>query len=144
MTTMQREVVINATLETVDSIATDVSRWPEWYPGIEQAVPDANYPQVGSVVQVAYKAAGMNFNLTFTVSDYDYLKTIAFDIAGMMTGTTRYTLSQAGSGVKVVGKFDYEVPGGGLGKIADKLVIERMNTQNLENSLKNLKQLIES
>jgi uncharacterized membrane protein len=143
MTTMEHEVIINSTMETVDAVATDVTHWPEWYPGIERAVPDANYPQVGSVVDVKYKAAGVSFNLTFTVSDYDYLNTIAFDITGMMTGNTRFTISQVGNGVRVVGHFDYEVPGGGLGKIADKLVVERMNNQNLENSLKNLKRVIE-
>jgi hypothetical protein len=35
------------------------------------------------------------------------------------------------------------VPGGGLGKIADKLVIERMNADNLEKSLANMKAILE-
>jgi hypothetical protein len=35
------------------------------------------------------------------------------------------------------------MPGGGLGKIADKLVVERMNTSNLEKSLENLKAYFE-
>jgi hypothetical protein len=35
------------------------------------------------------------------------------------------------------------MPGGGLGKIADKFVVERMNISNLEKSLENLKTLVE-
>jgi hypothetical protein len=40
--------------------------------------------------------------------------------------------------------MDYEASGGGLGAIADKLVLERMNSSQLEESLKNLKQLAEN
>jgi hypothetical protein len=34
------------------------------------------------------------------------------------------------------------MPGGALGKIVDKLVVERMNARNLEASLENLKALV--
>jgi carbon monoxide dehydrogenase subunit G len=140
---MERSVLINASPETIDAFALDVRGWPNWYPGVEHAEPDANYPNVGSVVKVVYKAAGMNFNMTFTVSDYEYLNTVAYDIDGMMTGMTRYTLTPQGNGTLVTGQFEYEVPGGGLGKMLDKLLLERMNSQNLEASLNNMKAAIE-
>ena len=39
--------------------------------------------------------------------------------------------------------FEYEMPGGGVGKLVDRLLAERMNAQNLEKSLENLKALAE-
>jgi len=35
------------------------------------------------------------------------------------------------------------MPGAALGKVLDKLVVERMNAKNLEKSLSNLKSLVE-
>ncbi len=39
--------------------------------------------------------------------------------------------------------MDYTVPGSVLGKIADKLVIERRNAEDMEKTLQNLKKLCE-
>lgn len=36
------------------------------------------------------------------------------------------------------------MPGGGLGQALNRLVVEKMNTENLEKSLSNLKALVES
>jgi hypothetical protein len=36
------------------------------------------------------------------------------------------------------------VPGGGLGKLFDKLVLGRMNAENLEKALENMKERIEA
>ena len=49
-----------------------------------------------------------------------------------------------GQGTRVTMRFEYEMPGGGVGKLFDRLVVERMNAQNLERSLENLKRLLES
>ena len=40
-------------------------------------------------------------------------------------------------------KIEYQMPGGGVGKIVDRLFVEKMNVKNLEDSLKNLKALVE-
>jgi uncharacterized membrane protein len=52
-------------------------------------------------------------------------------------------LTAEGDSTRVDLTFDYEMPGGGLGKIADKLVVERTNDKNAETSLANLKALAE-
>lgn len=62
----------------------------------------------------------------------------------MVSGTNRWDLAQEGAGTKVTLTIDYEMAGGGLGKIADKLVVERMNDKNAAASLENLKSAVES
>lgn len=143
MTVLERSTLIRASLEAINDIAMDCGRWPEWYPGVQEATPDDVYPQVGGKISIAYRASGLSFTLTFTLVDYAFGKTVAYDIAGMMTGNTRYILEPQADGVKMTARFDYTVPGGGLGKIADKLVIERMNAENLEKSLANMKAILE-
>jgi uncharacterized membrane protein len=61
----------------------------------------------------------------------------------MITGTNRMAFEPEGEGTRVTLGFEYEMPGGGVGKLVDRLVIERMNAQNLEKSLENLKALVE-
>jgi uncharacterized membrane protein len=144
MASVEHSVVINSSPENIDAFTMNPSQLHEWYVGVQEAQPDANYPKVGGAMQVVYKAAGVTFHLTFTVVEYEYLKGVAYKIDGMMTGLSRFTLTPEKGGTRVVGKFDYEVPGGSLGKVLDKLVVEKMNSENLDKSLKNLKQIMES
>jgi carbon monoxide dehydrogenase subunit G len=144
MTTLERSIVINAPADAVDAFTSDAARWPEWYPGVEQAESDGTYPQVGGVVKVVYKAAGTTFNMTFTSAEYTPGRGIAQQMAGMFTGTSRFTLEPEGDSTRVTYGFEYEMPGGGVGKIIDKLLVERMNAENLEKSLKNLKAMLEA
>lgn len=143
MTVLERNTLIHASLEAIDNLAMDCARWPEWYPGVQEANPDNVFPQVGGRISIAYKTAGIGFNLTFTLVDYAFGELVSYDIEGMMTGNTRYILQPQADGVLMTARFDYQVPGGGLGKIADKLVIERMNADNLEKSLANMKAILE-
>ena len=62
----------------------------------------------------------------------------------MITGTNRWDMAQEGNGTKVTLTIDYEMAGGGLGKIADKLIVERMNDKNAATSLENLKAIVET
>jgi hypothetical protein len=39
--------------------------------------------------------------------------------------------------------YDYQIPGRGVGKIIDRLYVEKMMVKDLETSLKNLKALVE-
>jgi carbon monoxide dehydrogenase subunit G len=64
-------------------------------------------------------------------------------MAGMITGTNQWETVQEGSGTRVTVTINYEMAGGGLGKIADKLIVERMNDKNTATSLENLKAIVE-
>lgn len=143
MTTVERSVFINATSEGIDAVSLDPWRLPEWYAGIEHVEPDGVFPQPGGAVKMAYKSAGITFNLTMTTLEHVVGEYILYQLSGMIAGSTRWTHTPEGSGTRVTAVFDYEMPGGGLGQIADRLFVERMNTENLEKSLQNLKALVE-
>lgn len=143
MATLERSVFINAPLDDIDVYTLDASRWPEWYVGIEQAAPDGVFPDPGGVVQVVYRAAGVNFNLTMTSTEHIVGESLTIQMEGMITGMNRWLYAAEGDGTWVTSIFEYEIPGGGLGQALDKLVLERMNTEYLESSLSNLKALVE-
>ena len=144
MTTLERSTLINAPEEAIEAITDDARRLPEWYAGIEQATPDDLFPEPGGKVELVYKAAGVTFNLTQTSVERVPGQVGVNRMEGMIAGTNRMTFTPEGEGTRVTMRFEYEMPGGGVGKLFDRLVVERMNAQNLERSLENLKGLLES
>jgi hypothetical protein len=143
MTTLERDIFINASAEDIESITDDAGRLAEWYAGIEKAEPDDVFPEPGGKVELVYKAAGITFNLTQTSVERVVGQSGVNKMEGMITGTNRMTFAPEGDGTRVTMSFEYEMPGGGIGKVVDRLVAERMNAQNLEKSLENLKALAE-
>jgi uncharacterized membrane protein len=62
---------------------------------------------------------------------------------GMLSGQARWELTPEGEGTHLTTTFDYALPGGVFGKIADALVVKRMNGKSLEEALQNFKRLVE-
>jgi hypothetical protein len=143
MTTLERSILINAPSEAIDAITMDGNRLPEWYAGVAEAQPDAIYPQPGGAVDTVYKAAGINFKMKIICEELVQGQKQTLKLEGMITGTNYWTYTPEGEGIRVACKFEYEIPGGGVGKAFDKLIVERMNADNLKKSLTNLKALVE-
>ena len=143
MTILEQSTIIKASPDEVESVSTMPSNVPKWYAGIESIDPDTTYPEVGGTAKVVYKSAGAKFNLTVTVTEREPNRVFVQKMDGMITGSYRTLYEPQGDATKVTMAFDYEMPGGSIGKLLDKLLVERMNAKNLETSLKQLKALIE-
>ncbi|MCP5099576.1 MAG: SRPBCC family protein [Chloroflexi bacterium] len=144
-TSVERSVIIRANPEEINAVALDGNRLSEWYTGIESSNPDNQYPMLGGAVDVVYKAAGINFNLKMTAVEYVDGELFSLQLDGMIKGKTRWELAPRGpQRTKLNCIFEYEIPGGGLGKAINNLVIEKMNIENLDKSLDKLKVLVEA
>jgi uncharacterized membrane protein len=143
MARIEKSVVIDADTAAIDEYAINAITWPQWFAGVEAVQPDGVFPEQGGKLKVTYKAAGMAFDVVMTTREIVHGDHIIFDMEGMINGSQHWQYTAAGSGTNVMCTFDYDVAGGGLGAIADKLVVERMNTGNIENSLANLKRIVE-
>ena len=143
MAKIERSILINASGDRIDEITRDGKRLTEWYTGIEKSEPDDVYPNPGGKVVMTYKSGGVKFDLTQTVLERTEGQSAKYKMEGMITGTNHWVFTPEREGTRVKATFDYGMPGGVLGKLADKLVVERMNIENLEKSLENLKKLVE-
>ena len=143
MAKVGRSILINASGDQIDVITRDGKRLAEWYAGVEKAEPDAAYPNPGGKIVMTYKSGGAKFDITQTVLERTEGQGAKYKMEGMITGTNSWVFTPEGGGTLVKATFDYEMPGGVLGKLADKMIVERMNTENLEKSLENLKKLVE-
>jgi coenzyme Q-binding protein COQ10 len=129
--------------ELFDFGVNNPDRLPEWFEGVESLQHDADYPALGSTFDANYKSASINFTLSGTVVQSERGRVYAVEYNGMAKGIQTWTYHAEGSGTHLTLHFDYEMIGGGAGKILDKLVVERQNSKNFEQSLKNLKALAE-
>src|SRR5437763_13102031 len=143
MAIVQRNVQIKASPQESMALLSDASRWPEWYPGMTEIDYAAPFPEQRGKVAFKVKSAGMSMPLTETVLDYQPDKLQLLQMEGMLSGRARWELTPEGDGTRLTTTFDYTVPGGVLGKLADALIVTRMNGKSLEQGLNNFKAFVE-
>jgi carbon monoxide dehydrogenase subunit G len=143
MAIVQRIVQINASPEATMVLLSDASRWPDWYPGMTKIDITPPFPEAGGKVAFKVKSAGMSMPITETVLDYQPGKLQLLQMDGMLSGRARWELTPEGEGTRLTTTFDYTLPGGVLGKIADALIVKRLNSKSLEDGLHNFKALVE-
>jgi hypothetical protein len=101
------------------------------------------FPETGGKVTFKVKSAGMSMQITETVLDYQPGKLQLFQMEGMLSGHARWELTPEGDGTVLTTTFDYVLPGGVFGRIADALIVKRMNAKSLGEALQNCKALVE-
>ena len=143
MAIVQRIVHINASPEATMALLSDARRWPDWYPGMAKIEITAPFPEEGGKVAFKVKSAGMSMPITETVLEYEPGKLQVFQMDGMLSGRARWELTPEGDGTRLTTTFDYALPGGVFGRIADALIVKRMNAKSLEEALHNFKALVE-
>ena len=143
MAIVQRNVQIKASPHETMALLSDASRWPDWYPGMTEIDVAAPFPAQGSKVAFKVKSAGLSMPIRETVLEYQPGKLQVFQMDGMLSGRARWELTPEGDGTRLTTTFDYELPGGVFGKIADALIVKRMNRKSLGEGLNNFKALVE-
>ena len=143
MAIVQRSVQVKASPQDTMALLSDASRWPDWYPGMTEIDVAAPFPAQGSKVAFKVKSAGLSMPIRETVLEYQPGKLQVFQMDGMLSGRARWELTPEGDGTRLTTTFDYELPGGVFGKIADALIVKRMNAKSLEEGLHNFKALVE-
>lgn len=91
------------------------------------------------------RVAGVKLPTQWRCVDYDAPNLVAYDATS--TGGGRLHMRQevrvTGTGSTVTLSVDYDLPGGPLGDLADRVFVERRNEREAEHSLQNLKDLVE-
>jgi carbon monoxide dehydrogenase subunit G len=143
MAIVQRTVQIHASPQETMALLNDASRWPDWYPGMTEIDVAPPFPEEGGKVVFKVKSAGMSMAITETMLDYQPGKLQLLQMEGMLSGRARWELAPEGDGTRLTTTFDYALPAGVFGRIADALIVKRMNAKSLEEALDNLKALVE-
>lgn len=144
MAIVKRKIQINASPQATMTLLSDASRWPSWYPGMTSIDIMAPFPEKGGRVTFKVKSAGLSMPVTETVVDYQPGGLHVLEMEGMLRGRARWELTSDGAGSLLTTTFDYSLPGGVIGKVADAVLVKRLNATSLEQALRNFKGLVEA
>ncbi len=125
------------------AVLNAAGRWPDWYPGMTKIRSSPSFPEPGGSVTFTVKSAGVSMTITETALEYDPVRLQLLQMEGMLSGRARWELTPDGDGTRLITTFDYALPGGAVGRLADALIVKRMNGKALGEALENLKARVE-
>ena len=147
MAQIKKSIVIHAPVEKVYAVARDPNRWPTWFVGMGEIEKLDGTGEVGTTVEFGYMMAGMRFPVTIEVLEVHGSPEGARwrgKIGGPLAGEQTWVYTPKGSDTEVTVDMEYTVPGKALGKIANRLIIERTQERSADQTLENLKELCEA
>ncbi|HZJ02486.1 MAG TPA: SRPBCC family protein [Thermoleophilia bacterium] len=146
MAHLHHSLRIEAPIDQVYRIARDPETWAMWFVGLTGPERVTGSGEVGTVADFELTLAGMRFPVAVEVMEDTALPegaTWVGKIDGPFEGQQRWSYRPHGGETEVTVEVDYAVPGSVLGKLADKIIIERMMERNFEHSAENLKMICE-
>ena len=144
---LKDNIHIDAPVDKVFAYMDDPHNWATFMVGMAEPDKIIGDGKVGTQYEFTVLMAGIHMHLsTRLVEDQRDPNGGAhsrFDISGASSGWQTWDLKPENGGARVAVEMEYTVPGSILGKVADRLVIERMQERDMQHSLENLKLLLE-
>jgi coenzyme Q-binding protein COQ10 len=147
MAHIHKSILIHAPVEKVYEFARDPKHWNTFYVGLSEPEKIEGKGEKGTVVKQHYLLAGMSFPVTSRVlEDKADPKEARWkgEIEGPLAGKQEWIYKAKGKDTEVISDVEYTVPGKAVGKIVDRLIIEKMQERSAEQTLENLKLLCEA
>ena len=148
MAHLSMTLAINAPVATVDAIVKDPRNWPKFQVGLSEPTRVFGDGGPGTKAEFTQLMMGVHLHLVQrTVEerhDPDGSTFWRWEIEGTTSGWITCRHTPHGDGCQITTDFEYTVPGSVLGKVADRLLIEKRERRDFENSLENLKLLAEA
>jgi uncharacterized membrane protein len=144
---ISESVHVDAPVERVWELAHDCSRLLDWQTGIVEIKDcQGSIDRVGASYTFVYKALGRRLegHAETTKVDKPRLIEIKLTAPGGGQGTSTARFEPAGGGTDVTFTLDYELPGGFIGDMANKLFMERAIERDIRHGNENLKALCEA
>ena len=142
---VERRIIVNADRDTVWKVLSDPDRYPSILPHLERWETLTEGPiRVGARFTVLWKIGSIPVGGVGEVVEFDRARDLAWINITGVTQRGRFRLRDAGPGRTVVTfRLAYNSEGGLLGLIADRVAAFWVG-RSLDESLKNLRRLVES
>ena len=141
MAKVEGNVHVNIPPDQVAEAVLDITGLPEVIPSLEK-VWNIQGHGAGCTYQWQYKMSGMSFEGNAEITQVTP-EQLTLNTVGGIPSTWVYEFTPAAGGTDLKLSVEYTVPGSVLGALADKLVVERQNKKEVNQSLANLKVRLE-
>lgn len=100
---------------------------------------------VGETFEQTIRVAGLDLRTDWVVTEFEPPHVVAYRVTGPLSSRMlmRQHVTPHGTGSRVELEIDYDMPAGRLGRIADRVYARRRNRREADQTLANLKALLE-
>jgi coenzyme Q-binding protein COQ10 len=148
MAHLKHGLLVHIPVDKLDAIVRDFHRWPEFTVGMSESARVFGDGGPGTKAELTQLMMGVHLNLIYRTTDErhnpDGSTDWRWEFEGGASGWMTCHHQPRGGDAETTTELDYTVPGSVLGKVADRLLIEKRFRRDFENSLENLKLLAES
>ena len=148
MSHIYKSILVNAPIDKVYKFARDPNRWNLFFVGLSAPDEIKGTGDAGTVVKHHFTMMGISFPITTKVVDEKLVGTKAYwkgAIEGPLTATNEWNyIAKGAEETEISINIDYTIPGKLLGKVVDKLLIERIQEKAAATTLENFKLLCEA
>jgi uncharacterized membrane protein len=147
VTHIERAIHIERSPNEVFAVLTDLDRLPDWATVVIETREVSDRPlRAGCTFRQRIRVLGREIESEWRIADYDPPRTVGYEASAPDGGTLtmQQTVSPSDGGSEVKLLLDYELPGGVLGELLDRAVVEAQNEKEAERSLQRLKRLAEA
>ena len=141
MARIDKEIIVDASVERVFGYITNPSNWPEVWPSLMEIYDLKPLPDGGYIASYVYKMAGMRFTGTLEFAELELNQWMVINTTGgilsKITVTCR-SIEHDKHKTQVTLTIEYKIPVPLLGKLAE-FVILKMNDQEASLVMNNLK-----
>lgn len=147
MSVIKKIIIIDCPAEKVYKLATDPAKWHDWYVGLSEPEYIHGTGEAGTKINLKYKILGVDLPISCEIientekGDCYVWKGI---INGAISSRQTWTYVPDEKSTEVMIDIEYEVPDNILGKLADILVVEKVQDKAMEETLNNLKTICEA
>jgi uncharacterized membrane protein len=143
---VEQSIEIHAPVAAVfDVIANQPERMAEWWPPIELQERVTPPPtDLGSVSRYVYNMMGVKIKGEHEVLEMTPNQHLKVKTTSGIDSQFDWHFEPSPGGTNLTVRVDYTLPGSVLGQLLNRLAIEKKNEQDLEEGLRNLKQIVES
>jgi uncharacterized membrane protein len=138
---------IDAPPDKAFALAIDAARIPEWNSSVVEVKEiSGSLDQVGSSYLSVLKLGGRPLKGRWEVSRVERPRLLEFTgtAPGGGTATTKNRFESAGGGTDLAIEIEYQLPGGFIGGMADRLFVERAIERDVKHSVENFKAICEA
>ncbi len=144
MSKVSATVAINKPVQDVFEYAASPFNGPSFIPNLnENTNIQPEKAGVGQTFDWRFNMGGVDLRGKAEVTEYDAPHRAKIVSTGDTNSTWIYSFQEENSSTKVTLEVEYELAESALQKMANKLVIEKLNQRTAEQSLENLKTILE-
>lgn len=142
MSHVEGSIVIKTSAKAIQQALEDVESATEWAEHLEE-IWDVSGHGTGCTYHWRYRQKGISFSGQTKILESTPGRFV-MTTSGGIPSTWTWTMLPLGENTELRLSIEYTVPGSILGKIADRLIVERENQKAIVNGLTSLKTRLES